>query len=178
MMLHNHRTSRFIALGFMLLMTGIGLGAGYYFAWRAPVIVRDVHEVDGVAVRGGWLDLEVMLTRNRVCDTRAERWLTQTQEDGLQRWVQLAEVASPPTVPRGDVRYVLSLPIPGNLPPGKWRYLSRIKEDCGSPISLWGPTIRDSSGVDITIVNPPLDHPAEVVAPAAPVTILPSAAPK
>ena len=176
MMLHHRRASRFIALAFVIIMALAGFWAGYYFTWRAPVVVQDVHEVDGVAVRGGWLDLEVTLVRNRVCDTRAERWLWQDQPDGVQRWVQLPELATPPTIAHGSAHYVLSLPIPGAIPAGKWHYRSRVREDCGSPVNLWGPTVRDSKEVDVTITDPTQEHPAEIVSPVMPVTILPGAA--
>lgn len=172
-MLHHHRISRFVALIFVVLMALTGFGAGYYFTWRAPVVVRDVREVDGVAVRGGWLDLEVALVRNRLCDTRVERWLWQFQKDGLRRWVQLPEVAAPPATSLGDAHYVLSLPIPGSIPSGKWHYVSRSRDDCGSPFSFWTPTLRDSKEIDITIADPTADHPTELVVPAMPVTLLP-----
>ena len=169
----------------MLLATGLffllGAPVGFLVGWkvtqRPPLVLRGVHEVDGVAVRGAWLDLDFRLLRTRLCDARVERWLWQpvAGDPGARRWVQLPESANPPTEIGIEAHYVLSLPIPGNVPAGHWNYFSRTRDDCGS---VWAsqPRVRDSGDIPVLVVDPTPGAPAQVVAPPGPVTILPGSA--
>ena len=159
---------------FLLVMAGAGLMAGWLFSQRPPLVLRNVHETDGVVIRGGWLDLDFTLTRMRDCDARVERWLWQDDTDGARRWVPMQAVANPPTALGVEVHYKLSLPVPGNIPAGAWHYFSRTRDECGNVFSLVPQTVRDSGDVPVIIVDPPEDAPAQIVAPPGPVTILPS----
>lgn len=160
---------------FFLLCILMG-GGGWWFAQRPPLVLRGVHEVDGVAVRGGWLDLDFRLLRTRVCDAKVERWLWQPLRDDPdgRRWVQLPESANPPTETGVEAHYVLSLPIPGNVPAGDWNYFSRTRDDCW--FSLMQPKVRDSGDIPVHVVNPSAGAPAQVVAPPGPVIIMPGTA--
>ena len=161
------------AVCFMLVMGALGGLTAWWFTQRPPVVLLNVHEADGVVIRGGWLDLDFTLIRTRLCDAKVERWLWQDAGDGMRRWVAMQAVANPPTPIGVETHYRLSLPVPGNIPAGPWHYFSRTRDDCASPFSLVAETVRDSGNVPVLIVDPPESAPAQIIAPPGPVTILP-----
>lgn len=164
-------TTRWVA--FCIAMGCIGTIAGWWSAQRPPLIVTDLHEADGVAVRGDWLELDVSLTRMRLCDAHVDRWLWR-DDAGLRTWVPLPRVASPPTVLNVPTRYRVWLPVPGNIPAGRWHYLSRTWDECASPWTLIPPTVRESRDVPVLILDPPDDAPAQIIVAPGPVTVLPA----
>jgi len=158
----------FGAIAFCLMMTGAGVMGGFLASRRPPLVLYDVHEADGVALRGGWMDLDISLTRHRLCDAHVERWLWQ-DVNGVRRWVPLLPVANPPTPIGVETTYRLSLPVPVNIPSGQWHYFSRTRDECASPLSLARETVRDSGDVPVLILDPPDQAAAEIVAPSDPV---------
>lgn len=160
------------AVCFAIAMGLVGIGAGIYFAQRPPVIVMSLQERDGVAVRGSWLDLDVTLVRNRICNPKVDRWLWQMR-DGVKYWVSLPNVPSPPVSLNHPEHYIIAVPVPGTVKAGAWHYTTRTRDGCPSQFSLRAETVRDSQDVPVQILDPTVDHPAQLVAPPGPVTIVP-----
>ena len=160
------------AVAFCCVMGAIGLTTGWYFSKGPPAIVINIHETDGVAVRGGWLELDVTLLRTKICDARVERWLWR-ETPGGRTWVPMPAVASPPTPLDVETHYRVWLPVPGNIPAGEWHYMSRTHDECQPPWSLASEVVRESADVPVTILDPPQSAPAQVVIPPGPITVLP-----
>lgn len=163
------------------IVFGVGIGTvlGIISIPRNPVIVTDVHETDGLAIRGGYIDLSFTITRTRDCPARIERWLWQWASEGeqrIKRWVQVdASGANPPMTFGNTETYVLAIPIPGGVTAGKWHYRSRTRETCPWTSWLYGENIRESKDIPIEIRDPNAQSPVQVITQPAPVLILPGA---
>lgn len=153
-------------------LAGLGLGAGVAF-WtltRPVVAIQDIKEADGVAIRGGWLELAVTSISQRDCYTHVERWFWRPKAGGNpgdRDWVQLPGTGRPPPVVGVESRVTIYIPIPGNIPAGDWHYFSRSRDECTSAFSL-ASAPRDSPDILVTITDPPVN------VPPGPVTITPS----
>jgi len=157
---------------FALCMGLIGVAAGIYATKRPPVVILELRGAGGVAVRGGWLDIDVRLVRNRICDPKVDQWLWQWQ-DGVKHWVALPIMPSPPVELDQEAHYILSIPVPANVIPGQWNYMTRTRDDCPSVFTLRPETVRDGKDISIIIADPTSAQPTQVVAPPGPVTISP-----
>lgn len=142
-------------LGSIASTVGVGVVAS-----RPPLVLLDIHEVDSVAVVGGSLDLMLTLIRSRDCDATVQRWLWEPTKyldrNGkvVRRYVSLPAAANPPTPLGEETTYILSLPMPSNVHPGKWFYWSRTYDGCWLIPSLT-PTSRTSPNTLVTITEPP-----------------------
>lgn len=161
----------FGATAFIALMSAVGIASGWYASQRPAIIVTSVQEADGIAIRGGWMELNVSITRGRLCATTVDRWLWRDTEKG-RTWVPLPLVASPPTEIGVLTSYQVWLPVPGNIPTGRWHYLSRSYDDCTASW-LSAKTVRESPDVPVMIIDPTAREPAQIVVPAGPVTMMP-----
>lgn len=160
------------AVCFALCMGLIGFGTGIYATQRPSVVILELRQAGGVAVRGGWLDMDVRLIRNHICDPKVEGWLWQWQ-DGVKHWVALPVVPSPPVELGQQARYIVSIPVPANITPGKWNYMTRTHDGCPSMFSLRPETVRDDKVREVIINDPTSAQPTQVVTPPGPVTIMP-----
>ena len=157
---------------FIVIMGSVGIAIGWYASQRPSIIVTSVREADGVAIRGGWMELNVTVNRTRLCKIDVDRWLWRENEQGQRVWVPLAHVASPPTELGVLTTYQVWLPVPGNIPTGKWHYLSRSRDDC-TAAWLSSTTVRESPDVPVLVIDPTASEPAQIVVPAGPVTMMP-----
>ncbi len=151
-----------------------GLGGVYVLSLRAPVLLVALREVDGLAVRGGSLDMLFTLRRTRECDAHVDRWMWQptgtTDRFGreIRRYVSLPPAANPPTENGMETTYVLSIPLPSNVIPGDWFYRSRTYDGCGWLPAMQRPS-RPSPDEPVHIGDAPL-----ATAVPAPELLLPS----
>jgi len=126
----------------------------WYFGNQPAVIVQDVHEVDGVAVSGGFLDLVAHINRVRSCPTHVERWLwrdTNIAGEIMRQWVPLAGPDAPPSPIGHGEKYTISLPLPNNISPGRWWYYSRSRDDCSFWPGLWSASFRETTNVPVVV---------------------------
>ena len=137
---------------------GLVLGAALVVVLdlRAPVQIGDIREVDGVAVRGGRLDLLVRMDRAQDCVNVTTRFLwTWTEVDGqrVRMFVSLgsATMGVLPLVGK-DQRFVLSVPIPSDLPEGEWFYRSRAVDTCLGLFQIPVSTARETPDIPVRIV--------------------------
>lgn len=174
---------RFLTWPIVVLSIAVGVSIGTILGImsipRNPLVVKDVHEADGLAVRGGYIDLSFTVTRTRECPARIERWLWQWTGEGerrIKRWVQVDASGANPPINLGNMQtYMLAVPIPGGVTAGKWHYWSRTRETCVWTSWLYGENIRDSGDIPVEILEPTAQSPAQVITQSAPVLILPGA---
>lgn len=140
------------------VLIGLVLGAALVVVLdlRAPVQIGDIREVDGVAVRGGRLDLLVRMDRAQDCTNVTTRFLwTWTEVEGqrVRKFVSLgsATMGVLPVMGR-DQRFVLSVPLPPDLPEGEWFYRSRAVDTCFSLFQLPVSTARETPDIPVRIV--------------------------
>ncbi|MGI4945125.1 MAG: hypothetical protein ACRYHQ_31950 [Janthinobacterium lividum] len=172
--------SQFTPLKMSIWFIGASIGLIPYFneVHRPAVIVEDLHELDGVAVRGGAIDLMARIDHQRQCTTNIARWLWRWRDDGaghrVQQWIALGDPISPP-VPLGDnIRYILTIPLPPSVEPGEWYYRGSAVDNCAFLPGLWAAAPRVSSDKPIVVTNPTPTAPAPVSTPLGPVMLLPS----
>ena len=121
-----------------------------------PVTVRDAREVDGIAHRGGRLDLLFTIDQTRDCPVTTSRY--------LWRWLKVDDVLIRQFVPLDTSsnalplideanRIVLSLQLPPELPEGEWFYWSRSIDHCRSFFNFFDPSIRQTTNIPVRIVN-------------------------
>lgn len=162
---------------FLAIIVGQGVGAFMVLAFipRNPIVVGNVREVDGVVVRGQWIELEFSLTRNQQCGAKVERWLWHWSEPGVKHWVQLdASGANPPTKVGELSKYILAVPVPSAVTPGEWFYWSRTLDYCGLRSAIFGENVRESMDIPLTIVDPTTATPPQIVTAPGPVLVVPS----
>ena len=141
-------------LSAMATVVGVGVVAS-----RPPLTLFDIHEIDSLAVREGSLDMVLTLIRTRECDGNVQRWLWENtayldrRGKPVRRYVALAPAANPPTPLGEEVTYILSIPLPSNVHPGKWFYWSRTYDGC-SLIPALSPTPRTSPNILVTVIEP------------------------
>ena len=147
-----------ILAGFAGLALGSLLGCALIL-WAnhlAPVVVREVHELDGVAPLKGHLDFYVNLDRNRDCPSETSRWLwTWVDHNGekIKQFYPLLNTATTLTDFGRDQHFILSIPVPPGIWPGQWFYFSKTVEHCSILPSLFRSAIRESSDVPVRIVD-------------------------
>lgn len=143
---------------------------------RNPIVLANVHEVDGVAVRGQWLDLDFTFTREQECEARVERWLWRWSNVGtepVKHWVQLDATGANPPTGLGRVHYLLAIAVPASVTPGQWYYRSRTVDTCGLRSQLFGRNLRETGDIAVTIVDPDAKTPVQVVTVSGPTLIVP-----
>ena len=170
---------RFLTWPAFLLAIIVGLGVGALMVLvlvpRNPIVIGNVREVDGVVVRGQWLELEFNLTRNQQCGARVERWLWHWVEPGIKHWVQLdTSGANPPTKIGEAVSYILAIPVPAAVTPGDWFYWSRTYDYCGLRSAVFGENIRESANIPVRVIDPYSTTPPQVVTAPGPVLVVPA----
>ena len=162
---------------FMAIFVGLGTGALFMLAMvpRNPIIVGNVHEVDGVVVRGQWLELEFSLTRNQDCGARVERWLWHWTEPGVKHWVPLDMAGANPPTKIGELsRYILAVPVPISITPGDWFYWSRTYDYCGLRTVIFGENVRESANIPVHVIDPDGATPPQIVTTTGPVLVMPT----
>ena len=159
------------------ILVGQAVGALMVLAFvpRNPIIVGNVREVDGVVVRGQWLELEFSLVRNQDCGAKVERWLWHWAAPDEKYWVQLNTAgANPPTKIGEQAKYILAIPVPSAVTPGDWFYWSRTIDYCGLRSTIFGENVRESANIPVRVVNPDGATPPQVVNTTGPVLVLPA----
>lgn len=155
------RSSRGFALLFVLAcMVGglFGFSLVYVPNKAPPVVLRGVKEVDGLVVRAGSLDLLFNVRRERECSPTVDRWVWQDtamqdrQGRLVRRFVTLPPASNPPVPLREEVTYILSIPLPSNVQPGKWFYRSRSVDHCNWLPSMASPA-RESPSTPVTVLD-------------------------
>lgn len=123
-----------------------------------PVTIRAAQEVDGVALRGGRLDLLFTIDRTRDCPATTSRYLWRWLEvDGtsLRQFVPLGTSASASTLIGENNRVMISLSLPSDLPEGEWFYWSRSVSYCYGILSNLRPIIHQTPNIPVHITAPP-----------------------
>ena len=163
---------RQVGIALLALLGGWCWGA---LSLPSPVRIVDLHELDGVAVRGGVLDLIATIDQQRLCTTSVRRWLWRPDPElpGAVEWVYLPDVPFKPPIVAGQDRYRLRIPVPAWVEQGDWHYLGEPDDQC-SPFAAWFKTQRLSPDVMVHIANPSAANPAEIVSPPGAVTVVPS----
>ena len=170
-------SGRHLALGGAAILFGWAVGVA---SQPAPARVIDLQELDGVAVRGGVLDLKATVDQKRTCKTSVQRWLWRLDplDDNGVEYAPLPDAPFKPPLTIGRDRYRLRVPVPTYVEDGDWHYLG-VPDDVCSPFAIWRwfwPE-RQSPDVIIHIENPTTGNPAEVVTPPGVVTMVPSNSP-
>ena len=170
---------RLLTLPTFLLAILVGLMGGALMVLvmvpRNPIIIGNVHEVDGVVVRGQWLELEFNLTRNQDCGAKVERWLWRWAEPELKQWVQLDTAGTnPPTKIGEKSRYILAVPVPSAVTPGEWFYWSRTFDYCGLRSVIFGENVRESANIPVRVIDPDAATPPQIVTTTGPVLVMPT----
>ena len=152
---------------------GLAIGLA---AQPSPARIVDLRELDGVAVRGGVLDLKATVDQKRACSTSVQRWLWRPDplDPGGIEYASLPDAPYKPPLTIGRDRYRLRVPVPAYVEDGDWHYVGVPDEAC-SPFAFWRwfwPA-RQSPDVIIHIENPTTAKPAEVVTPPGVVTMVP-----
>ena len=125
-----------------------------------PVAVREAREVDGVALRGGRLDLLFTIDRTRDCPVTTSRYLwrwLKVDDVPVRQFVPLSTSFNAPPLADEAGRIVISLQLPPELPEGEWFYGSRSVDYCGSFINFLNPSIRQTPDIPVRIINNSLD---------------------
>ena len=129
-----------------------------------PVTIREAREVDGVAFRGGHLDLLFTIDRVRVCSAVTSRYLWRwTKVDGrsVRQLVPLETSFNGVTSVGTDQHSMLSLALPRDLPEGDWFSWSRSTAQCPSLLGFSHSIIYQTPNVPVRIIK----HPDEAEAP-------------
>lgn len=144
------------------VLIGLVLGAALVgmLDLRVPVQVGDMREVDGITARGGRLDLLVHMDRAEPCVNLTTRFLwTWTEVDGqrMRMFVPLGSASMGVSPLAGkDQRFVLSVPIPPDLPEGEWFYRSRVVDTCPGLFQFPVSTLRETPDIPVQIVARPV----------------------
>ena len=148
-----------VALVTFLACVPLALAVSYYVAGKPAVVLVNSTDLSSAVLNNGMIDLMQTVDRSKLCDSKAERWLyrdVQVPVAGKVETVrQVVAMNSPDTVPT-DIgvgqKYILSLPVPKGLTPGKWFYFVRLYDSCGwLPNFLANTQIRQSKPVPIDI---------------------------
>lgn len=158
----------------------LALGAALFGAWdtyqrSGPAVTYETVVEQGIAVRGGFMELVVDRVRTKVCPTRETRILIRNEavagetmpvviplsETGLI-WPQL-----------GPSKYTVLVPLPGNLPTGEWNTQTISTDYCHWWNALIGGHTRVSAEVPIRVQNPPRATAPTTLQTAAPVIVVP-----
>jgi hypothetical protein len=121
----------------------------------APVTIVSIHEIDGIAVRGGRIELMFDRRQSRSCPAIVDRQLWRWQEvEGrrVQHIVPLPSISAPITQP-GATHVLLSIEVPGSIAPGDWFYVSRTTYDCPWMVWFGSGTQTRSPDVPVTITE-------------------------
>ncbi len=147
--------------GAAMVVFGLAVGTvgAVWFTNQPPVVIRDLHETDGLAVRGGRLELLIAADKRRECPTVTSRYLWRWVPDpgGGERPIPYIVSLQGPPVPVGDVgigqRYVLSLALPSDIEPGDWFYRAKSMRDCGWFPAISSTVVRETPDVPVRIVT-------------------------
>ena len=123
-----------------------------------PVTVRAAQEVDGVALRGGRLDLLFTVDRTRDCPATTSRYLWRWFEvDGtaVRQFVPLGTSSSASTLVGENNRIMISLSLPPDLPEGDWFYWSRSINYCYGILSNIRPTVHQTPNIPVRVIASP-----------------------
>lgn len=147
-----------------------GGAVGVLFSMAQPVVtMSDLHELDGIAVEGGTLDIVVDSTRNRMCPVDIDRWLERPDplKAGRTQYVYLGVPRIPP-VGVGRASYRVTIALPANIQPGRWFYHAQARNSCGI-LPMWlSAAERDSGRVPVEVQVPvPATAPLIISPPAA-----------
>ena len=148
------------------------------------IALLDVHEMDGVAPRGGVLDLVTQAKRPPGCFPTVTRWLWRVDPlgDGVDdlEWVQLLGAPDSPPIDAPGLpsptnrdnrvrRYRLPIQLPPQVEEGEWHYLGIAIDHCDNSTLA-----RRTPDFVITVTKSDAKTPAMVLTPPGPVTLLPS----
>lgn len=138
----------------------LGLFGGAFiisaFGGPPPVTIREVREVNGVALRGGRLDLLFTGDRTRQCPVVTSRYLWRWAEvDGepIRQFVPLGTSLSGLTPVGGNKRILLSLPVPPDMPEGEWFYWSRSTSECPRLFGLSYSAVYQTPDIPVRIIS-------------------------
>ncbi len=140
-----------VALGLV-----VGTALASYSHRTAPVVITGMHEADGIALRGGMIDLVMTTDRSRFCPSETQRYLwrwTEIEGEQTRQFVPLVQTAAPPG--SGSGRVMLSIPVPLPVAPGEWFYRAITIERCSWLPAPLRPYVWRTPDVAVRIGNPP-----------------------
>lgn len=150
-LLIKHVVSTAVTLGLGLV---VGLGVAASRQQGVPVVITDMHEADGVAARGGMIDLVLKTQRNRFCPSETQRWIWRWIEiDGqkARQFVPLVVTGAAPVA--GDGWVMLSIPVPSGMQPGDWFYRSITVERCSWLPAPFRPGVWQTPDIAVKVVQ-------------------------
>jgi hypothetical protein len=150
----------------------VGLGALLFVLHQPAIEVQSLQENDGVAVRGGTIDLVATVDRTRLCESSSSRYLWRWIDWKGKRIRQFVPISAPsgsPAVDVGESQFMLSLPVPPGVEDGSWFYRSNTADHCPwLPHFITGASERQSADVPVKVVDGKLVLPPAPTPPASP----------
>ena len=151
----------FTARNLLVWSTGALLGGGVMLLiarTEPPVTVLDTRETDGVALRGGRLNIFTALTKRRECSTTTAHYLERQVPHPIDpaKMVPLRAPLIGPIVPLSSVghqEYILSLSLPSDLDTGAWDYNWKSSMACGPLSALFSPVIVYGTPIRIDLIS-------------------------
>lgn len=140
-----------------------------------PVSVQSVSEYDGVALRGGMLEIHVKLRRSRYCPADIQRMLwrwVDTDHGRLREIVPLSNTSAV-AIENGFDDYILAMPLPGSIASGQWYFSTYHHDRCGLLDWLFPERVQRTIDVPVHVADPDEHSPPAVVVNPAPVLIVP-----
>jgi len=150
------RQNMIVGLVGMTLGSGLGFFLLVWTGQRPPVIVHSAYALNGVAARGGHLDIFFELDRQRDCPTETSRWLwTWVDHDGVKvkQFFPLTNTSTTVTDAGENQEFILSLPLPAGLWEGTWFYWAKTVEHCRFLPVLFRSPIRETPDIAVQITD-------------------------
>ena len=145
---------RMVAWGVIACPIGWAMGFAYATVFGAKSVVRTgLHEADGVAIRGGTLDLVANMVRHRTCPADTQRWLWRTRViDGKAgtQWMPLPATVMPTLAADGPT--MLTIPLPFQVESGDWKYRAVTTERCSWLPGPLGDHVEQSEDTPVRIM--------------------------
>ena len=146
------------ALGGIVLGLLSGIAVILAIGETPPITIRAAREVDGVAVRGGRLDLLFTVDRTRDCPATTSRYLWRWVEvDGtsVRQFVPLGTSPSVSTLVGESNSIIISISIPPDLTEGEWFYWSSSINYCYGILSSIRPILHQTPNIPVRIAALP-----------------------
>ena len=152
------RSNILAGLAGLLLGSAAGFGLILQAHRTSPVIIYDAYELDGVVHQGGHIDLLFDIDRTRNCPSQTSRWLwtwVRHDNDLIRQYFPLSNSNAAITDAGGAHKFVLSLPIPPGVWPGKWFYTSKTIERCPIILGLESLKLLQAPDIPVRVLNDP-----------------------
>jgi len=150
-----HWTRTIVIILSCIAASSLLTGVAFQLADREPALqIIALDDAGEVALRDGRLSIYTKIARTRSCRAETSHWLYTVVEHGpvdhVRLWVPIAGGGPIPAGDIGELSYVLSVPLPPGLWPGKWFWVSDRIEYCGL-FGTWFPRRFETPPLPIDI---------------------------